>query len=178
MNHEQPPSDTQHQNIESNPPRPAWISEALADWNKAKEAVSIDPQAGEIPVHLNNELLFFPEQIAWWGFRLAEAVREEQMAAMGADDCYAAAIEKAKAMLGPAKRGEVSQASYDRAARLDQEWRKAELARIHAEAKCGRLKSVMQGLQAKREALMSLGANLRAEIQADPTLRDKARNQG
>lgn len=155
------------------PPEPAWLREAREDWQRAVEAVSIDPQAGSIPSSLNAELFAFPEAMARWGFRLSEATREFNLATLRAEDCWAAALENAKGVLGPTTRGKVSQADYERFARQNNEWRSAELARIHAEAKTGRLKSVMNGLAAKREALMSLGANLRAELLADPSLRDK-----
>jgi len=155
------------------PPTPPWLQEALQDWEKAKAAVSIDALAGEIPHNLNMELFDFPETIAKWGFRVSEAVRELQMASMLAEDCLAAAEEKARMLLGPLKRGEVTTSDYQRAARRDPEWRQSELKRIHAEAKVGRLKSTMAGLSAKREALMSLGANLRAELERDPALRSR-----
>lgn len=165
-----PPTNTE-------PPKPAWLAEALADWDRAKNAVSIDAQAGDIPAHLNAELIDFPSTIARWGFRVAEAIREMQLAEMAADDAHGAAMERVKDKMGPLKRGEVSNSDYEREARHDPEWRQAELRRIHAEAKVGRLKSVMAGLQAKKDALVSLGANLRSEIQADPSLRETPRDR-
>ncbi len=156
------------------PPTPPWLAEALQDWAKLKQDIAIDPQAGEIPLHLNQELFSFPEAVARWGFRLAEAIREEQIASLQAEDAFAAAEEKARILLGPTKRGEVSLADYERAAKRDPEWRQAELRRIAAEAKVGRLKAATAGLAAKRDALTSIGANLRAELQADPTLRDSS----
>jgi len=152
---------------------PPWLAEALEDWHKAKAAVSIDPLASEIPASLNAELIQFPEEVARWGFRVAEAAREVQMSELLEDDCWAASLEKAKMVLGPLVRGTTNAADYERAARQDPEWRKARIKHIHADAKLGRLKSAMEALRTKREALMSLGANLRQEMERDPSLRQR-----
>jgi len=157
-----------------NPPAPPWLAEALSDWKKLKGDIAIDPLAGEIPANLNQELFEFPQSVAKWGFRVSEAIREFQLATMYADDCEAAAEEKARTVLGPLKRGTVTNADYSRAARYDPEWRAAQLKKIHAEARVGRLKSAAAALAAKREALLSIGANLRQEMQVDPTLRDSS----
>lgn len=141
------------------------IREGNEDFEKVKEVVSIDPQACEYPGALNQELINLPGEVARWGFRAAHALADYNSAKQAREEAWALAGDAARAhLLEASARPTVAQIE-GLAIRTDT-YRAAAKAESDAEVRLKRYQAVMEALRAKREALITLGANLRSELQS------------
>ncbi len=131
-----------------------------------------------------------PADLAYWGAQYARAVRRYLTADMEFDRAkaetrilvrerlLAAAVpDPAEDLKKAPKRGTVTESMVDAAVELEGEYHDARVALIEAEAEKVRIYGVVEAVKAKRDMLISLGANMRAEMQGDPVLRANARER-
>lgn len=132
------------------------------------DAVSIEPMA------LDEEFSKIPSLLASFNEQYADAYRKHLVAKHGVDRSYAACYlrhrEEAEA------RGEkVTEGLLKARVDADEQYHAAQDRAISAEVEKLRLWGVLDALRAKRDALISIGAHLRAEMQGNPSIRGDRR---
>ncbi len=133
-----------------------------------KEAVRIEPLA------LEEEFVRIPADLAYFGEQYAQAKRTQLVAKHE--------LEREESRLYITIREEAEEAKQKPTeatirAKLvtNEEYHDAKMASIEAEVDSIRASNHLTALSAKRDALISLGANLRAEMGGNPSIRNAAR---
>lgn len=130
-------------------------------------AVSVDP------LLLEEEFARIPADLAYWNEKYANAYRVFLRAKATYDQVEAAralVIREEQSMLKKITEGTIR--AY---VETDDEVVRARLQVIDAEVEKVRLWGVLDALRAKKEALISIGAHMRAEMSGNPSLREAAR---
>jgi len=130
------------------------------------EAIKIDP------LDLQIQFAEYSAHLAYWGARMVEAERDFQYA----DKNYDEVVSKTSLILREqlTKDGKKpTEATIEAATHLDPEVSKARQDRIESDARMRRLKTDLEAVRSKRDMLMMMGAQIRAEIQADPRIKDQ-----
>jgi hypothetical protein len=136
---------------------------AAYDEKYAKECVRLEPTA------LEEEFVRYTADLAYWGERLAEAKRTEALDKLQRD-VVAADLDVAarEALAGDKKPTEAAVSA----------WVQKHPAMLESEKnliECGfhvdRVRATYDALRAKRDMLVGLGAQQRAELQGEPTIR-------
>jgi hypothetical protein len=154
-----------------------------ADPRHAAPALSEEPDAAEYarlsvaiePLALQEEYVRLPSDMAHWGARYARAFKAWKLAALAEERVEAELhLEHRErlAMLGggEGKKGPTVDAVKS-AVVNDQRYHDAHYRTIEAEVEKLRVQGTLEAVRAKREMLVSLGAQLRAEMQSDPRVR-------
>jgi hypothetical protein len=98
-------------------------------------------------------------------------------AATGADPETAKAVaeagKKAKAAAKPKAPPRATEKDADSRVELDPRWQDAQEAEIAAEVEREKMKGAVAALVAKKDMLVQLGANQRAELERDPVIRER-----
>jgi hypothetical protein len=140
-----------------------------------KDCVRIEPLA------LEEEFVRMPADLAYWNERYAKAVRAHLIAKIDGDRSRAWARQALRIkftnpenahMLGG---GKVTEALLESHITVYPSVRAADDAEIEAEAKKIRLHGIIEAIRTKRDMLISLGANMRAEMQNDPMIKNEQR---
>jgi hypothetical protein len=129
------------------------------------ESVRIEPLA------LEEEFVRMSADLAYWNQRYAAAVREHLTSKI--------AIERTASHLRIIHRERLTaenpkpptESMVEAAVNTDEQMDKARAALIDAEVEKVRLAGVLDAVRTKRDMLVSLGAHVRAEMQADPSIR-------
>jgi hypothetical protein len=124
------------------------------------------------PMDLNRAYCELPGQLAYWNGQLADLTHKAMLAKADheADRARATlAIREADRL----DKGKMTVGEVDAKVLLDTEVQDAQMVWIEAEAARLRVRGVVDALLAKRDMIQSLGAKLRAEMWADPVLRDQ-----
>lgn len=139
------------------------------------------------PVALEEEFVRMPADLAYWGAQYARSVRGYLIADMEFDRTEAEVRILVRERLlseaapdpseKPAKRGTVTESMVAAKVELDEDYQAARLALIEAEAEKVRVYGIVEAVKAKRDMLISLGANQRAEMKGDPVLRRDAQER-
>lgn len=125
---------------------------------------------------LNDEFIKMPAAIAYWANEHANKVADYQHAKLNKDQTYARLFTKYHAKLLDEKE-RPTEKKVDAAIELDHEMYQAQVALLTAEREKNHVAGIMEAVRTKRDMLVSLGANYRAELQGDPSLRALAQNQ-
>lgn len=134
-------------------------------------AVEIDP------LNLNSEFIKVPAHLARYGEMYAEALREHLTAKHTLSRVYASCYLKHK--LSAAENGErVTEPMIKARAECDTAYRVALDRAIAAEVEKARLGSAVEALRKKCDALISLGAHVRAELKGAPLIREDDEARG
>lgn len=129
-----------------------------------KDAVEIEPLA------LQEEFIRVPSDLAHWNERYAHTLRSYLLAKAEVKELEARlSLEYRETLEKPTERA--IETSVDADSRMVE----ARLRLIEAEVAKVRTDGVLEAIRAKRDALVSLGAHIRAELQGDPSLRTQAR---
>ena len=132
------------------------------------QVVSIEPTA------LDEEFTRLPSDLAYYNQLFANAQRRYMLAKMDVERVEARLtieVRETLAMAAGSSRGPtVDAVKAEVASRKD--YQDAHLAEIDAEIEAGRLKGVLEALRTKRDMLIQLGANVRAEMAGDAHLRE------
>lgn len=131
-----------------------------------KECVTIEPMA------LEEEFIRVPADLAYWGARFADSQKQAALAKLRRDEVEAAidAEHRAEAMAAGEKVTEKVIASRVQG---DERLKAVELALIDAEASAQRARAFCDAVRAKRDMVIALGSQVRAEMQADPSIRQQ-----
>ncbi len=145
------------------------------------------------PLALEEEFIRLPPDLAYWNHQFADAVREysrskflrEQTAArlhteLREEIMYAAKEAAKTAIEDGATKSSVKVksptiADIEAAVLTNEEYVEAREREIEAEANKARLYGIVDAVRTKRDMLVQMGANRRAEMQGDPSIRQEAR---
>ena len=132
------------------------------------------------PEGLQEEFVRLPADLAYWNARFAEALRGFLTGKINLDRTEARCRIEERERLGAAG-GKVTESMVESAVEAAPEMEKAREALMEAEVEKVRLYGVLDAIRAKRDMLISLGAQHRAEMAGDPSIRERdraARAQG
>ena len=133
------------------------------DENYARESVALDATA------LDQEFVKYTGDFAYWGSKLASAKQMESLAKL-AKETTAADLDASgrEALAGDKKPTEGAIAAWITRHPAMQD---AEKAVIAATFEVDRVRAVWEAMRAKRDMLVGLGAQQRAEMQHEPTVK-------
>lgn len=133
-----------------------------------EEAVKIEP------LLLEEEFTRLPSDLAYWNAQFARANERHLRAKHEQDRGYARLMLLKREEL--IDRGEkLTEALVKATVESSDEWNDIRVSAIEAEVERERLKGLIVALMVKKDALVSIGAQMRAEMGADPRIRDEAR---
>lgn len=132
------------------------------------EAVEVDPLA------LDEEFKTIASRIATFNERYSRALRRHLLAKIEVDRAYAATYLTLREEANEAG-DKVTEALLKSQVEQDPRYIKARTDGVEAEVEKVRLYGVLESLRAKKDAIISLGANMRAELGGDPSLRGERR---
>lgn len=135
---------------------------------RLRDAARIEPLA------LDEEFVRMPSDIAWWTARHAAAIGHALRAKAKAKALRGLLYLQARDRITQAG-GKPTEAQCDAFVDNDTRWAEAQEAEISADVERERLKGAVAALMAKRDMLVQMGANVRAEMERDPVVRDRAR---
>ena len=136
-----------------------------------RECVEIDQLA------LSSEYERMPSDFAFWNERYAQAYQHWDQRVIARKSLYASLYMEARRapVIPPAKALTVEDVKMTVESELV--YMKALSDESQAEFEKVRLFGIMESLRTKREMLVSLGATIRQELQNDPVLRERARQE-
>lgn len=132
------------------------------------------------PLRINDEYIRIPGDLAYWNQQYADALRVFLQAKVDLGTIRAKlqpAIRQALLVAG----GKTTESQVEAAIDSNQTYIDAQNALIDAEVAKNEQYGKLDAIRSKKEMLVSLGAQLRAELEGDPSLREQhrgARNGG
>ncbi len=127
------------------------------------EATYLHESVGILPEAIREEFVRVPADLAYWGERFAEAVKDFLTAEHERKTCYA--ITRLKIRELAQLRGEkLTEKDCDAWVEQTPEYTACKLAEITCEAAKFAAKARLDAVSAKRDMCMSLGAHIRAEM--------------
>lgn len=114
---------------------------------------------------LNEEFIRTPADVAYWSDQYSIIYREWQLAKCDREQAWGAAIKRAKNELYTLGEKRPTVADCESGALNDDLYAQAKRREINFEAEKIRLSGMLEALRTKRDMLVSLGANHRAELQ-------------
>lgn len=136
------------------------------------DSLTVPPEVLEDWLSLNKELVRLPADLAYYGFKSSQAEREFMYAQADFERTEASLRIRLREDLagGGSTRGP-TESMVDAAVKTHERYHTAYIALIEAECKQKDLRRVVDDIKVKRDALMAIGQNVRAEMQADPVVR-------
>lgn len=135
-----------------------------------KECVTIEPLA------LEEEFIRVPADLAYWGARWADAQKEAALAKLRRNEVEAAIDAEHRADAASSGEKVTEKVIASRVA-SDGRMRAIEVELIDAEARASRARAFADAVRAKKDMVMALGSQVRAEMAANPSLRDTMTTQ-
>ena len=133
----------------------------------------VDPQdmsvVGIDAILIQDEYVSLPTYLTHWTARLAAVMEDFQRAEHDEEMTEARVYLESKVMCEKATVQELKALVTTNARVIS-----ARIRRIEAEAKKSKVRAMVDGIQAKKEMLISLGAHVRAELNASPSLRNQS----
>ena len=156
-----------------------WVSgepeqpEPMAEGDKELVEARLRNAARIEPTCLDEEFIRLPGDIAFWTARHAAAIGHSLRAEGYRKKLRALLlIEHRETMIQHGFKPTESQ--VDSKTECDDRYQEAVAAEITCEVERERLKGAVNALMAKRDMLVQMGANHRAEMERDPVVRDRA----
>lgn len=131
-----------------------------------KECVTIEPMA------LEEEFIRVPSDLAYWGAKWADAQRTAALAKLTEKEVAAALDAEHREALA-AQGAKVTEKMVESAVVTDARMREATIARIDADAMEARFKAFADAVRTKKDMVSAIGLQVRAEMQADPSIRQQ-----
>ena len=122
------------------------------------------------PLEINEEFLRLPAQVAYWNAQYAEAYRRWLTSKNIVDRAFAVLYTEVRDE-AESNRSKTTEATIKATVEMDPRYIEACQDQIAAEAEKVRLAGVLESLRTRRDALMSVGASMRAELQGNPSIR-------
>jgi hypothetical protein len=127
------------------------------------------------PLCMEEEFVRLPADLAHWNAQLSDAVRAFLLAKLNLEETEAKlTIVHREALI--AENGKTTESQVAAAVTVDPKLHAARVMLIEAEVAKGRIGGFAEAVKAKRDMLISLGAQLRAEMQGDPSIRQTHAN--
>jgi hypothetical protein len=127
-------------------------------------AVTILPEA------IQEEFVRVPADLAYWGEQYSVAV-SDHLHAKNARETTHARLMVEKRAAAQVTGGKLTVGDLEAAVATDPTYQEVVVAEIEAEARKAAMRTRVDAVHAKKEMLISLGAQLRAEMGADPLTR-------
>ena len=124
-------------------------------------------------LQINEEYKRIPQDIAYWNIKLSKALRAKLHADFEKDQMESKLRIQHRARL-EIDNAKVTIDMVTSAIDQDDEMKEAKLNGIDAEAEYQKIRGIAAAVSAKKDVLQSLGANIRAELEGSPTLREQA----
>lgn len=129
-----------------------------------------------LPEALNEEFVRVGADLAYWNEQFSRASRRFLHTKMALEQTEARlSIQIREALNGGGAR--VTEAMIVSRVITDDVYTEVRLGHVEAEAEKVRLYGVLDAIRTKRDMLVSIGAQMRAEMNADPTIKNHARNK-
>jgi hypothetical protein len=135
-----------------------------------KECVTIEPMA------LEEEFIRVPADLAYWGARWADAQRDAALAKLRRNEVEAAIDAEYRTEAATSGEKVTEKIIASRVA-SDERMKAVEIELIEAEARASRARAFADAVRAKKDMVVSLGSQVRAEMQANPSIRDQMAGQ-
>lgn len=130
--------------------------------SKVREVVSIEPML------LQEEFVRMPSDLARYNHLYAQALRVHLLAKREVDRAWA------RAYLEEREQGEKqSEATLKAKVEISDEYQQARYHAVLAEVKLKEIGGVCEALRTKKDALISIGAHIRAELGGSPRVREQ-----
>ncbi len=123
------------------------------------------------PLQLEEEFVRLPADLAYWHARAADALREYQMSKLEQDKTEANLRIVVREHI-IATGGKPTESQVESGVMLRPEYSEARARTIEAEVEYQRLRGVCEAVRVKRDALVALGQQARAEM-SDPVVRQQ-----
>jgi hypothetical protein len=123
------------------------------------------------PLQLEEEFVRLPADLAYWHARAADALREYQMSKLEQDKTEANLRIVVREHI-IATGGKPTESQVESGVMLRPEYSEARARTIEAEVDYQRLRGVCEAVRVKRDALVALGQQARAEM-SDPVVRQQ-----
>jgi hypothetical protein len=131
-----------------------------------KECVTIEPMA------LEEEFVRVASDLAYWGAKWADAQKAAAMAKLQRNEVEAAIDSEYRQQAAEA--GEkVTEKVIASRVQGDDRMKAVEISLIEAEAQASRARAFADAVRAKKDMVVALGSQVRAEMQADPSIRQQ-----
>lgn len=128
------------------------------------------------PANINDEFVRLPSDYALWNERYRTALERSLLAEAEVKRVHAGLYLRGGARVMPT--GKPATVDWIKAMiEDDPDYQQAVADAIRAEADVAHVKGVLEAIRTKREALVSIGANIRQEMQHDPAVRDRTRTE-
>jgi hypothetical protein len=123
------------------------------------------------PLDLNKEFTELPPQLAYWNAQYARATKEamQAKASKEREEARVLLLVRETAKLSKEK---ITLPEVDARVSLNEDVQDAQDIYLEKEAQRIRVKGIVDAILTKRDMLQSLGAKVRVEMMADPTVRD------
>ena len=154
----------------------------MANLSKAKATQQADEQSEYVKEctsilpaeQIEDEFRRVSADLAYWNNKFADALREHLRAKATEKQVRASVYLEIRS--GAAEKGEkLTEAMTDAKVETHEDVRDAVDRCIHAEASKARMYGMVDAVRSKKDMLVSIGAQVRAEMQGDPMLRKEAR---
>ena len=144
--------------------------EAPAEWTEreVREATIIEPKM------LEEEYIRVPGDLAYWNEQFSRA-REAHLRAELSREVEEAGLRLEVRAALVAKGEKATEATLDALVVTDPRYREMREREITADGRKQRVLGVLDAIRGKRDMLISLGAQMRAEMAGDPSIRRDAR---
>lgn len=123
---------------------------------------------------LDAEYIRVPSDIAYWSARYSDVYRHWLEMKLAREILFAQLYSEHHQRLQMTSKGRVTVGEVEACVVTDPSYIDAKAKEIVADGEKVRLSGVLDALQAKRECIIGLGANRRAEMQRDPLIRKDA----
>lgn len=133
-----------------------------------KQCVSIVPEA------IQEEFMRIPAMLAYWNARYAQAIREHLNAKLDEKILRANLLPVIRTELMEAG-AKLTESQVEAALDSNESLIEAQRRTIDADAAKAEAYGQLDAIRSKKEMLISLGAQLRAELQGDPLIRETVR---
>jgi hypothetical protein len=156
-------------------PAPAEPRTGITDAPETQGGYSIDNIVDVTaidPAQVQDAFMRLPGEVAHWAAKLAKASRELTLTKARAQMMENRLVARVRDEIGASSGRKASLSESERKARSTQQWLEWQTEIARAEEAKVLAKGVLDALTAKRDALISVGASLRAEMNnLDPRIR-------
>jgi hypothetical protein len=133
-----------------------------------KDSVDVEPTL------LQEEFIRLPADVAYWNERYAGKLKAHLATKVEVDHLHARLyIEIRETMEAEGKKA--TESAVEAKIETSPVYHQMRLTLVGLEAEVAHLKGVLEAVRTKREMVISLGAQLRQELQHDPVIRDQLR---
>lgn len=126
------------------------------------------------PVLIQEEYVRLPADIAYWNACYADAFEAWALAKSAREQAYHRLMSHHRDLLEQKGKSRVTIGEVESQVFQDSQYIAARSDEIDSEAEKLRVHGVVEGLRAKKDMLVSLGAHMRLEMEHDPVLRQRA----